>query len=210
MTKEERKQVYAKLLCNLEYNEKYGIPECEIRRTMQKLSSNSAKMKFNEERIDNASYGHKVPGNSFDAALYLVKKFHGVMFQKVNNENIIHYYVAYLDEKGIVRVANPASDFNIPKGNEKDLRFDIPLEKFRTKSQFQTEIGVMQRFIANCKSESDVLKINSNIIVHNYNVVYGKYPTRNQLIKLNIEPNTITAFLADDELKEDCKNIRTK
>jgi len=209
MTKEERKEIYAKLLDNLQYNENYGIPECEIRKKMAKFPI-SGRLKFNEERIDAADYDHKVPGNSYDAALYLVKKFHGVMFQKKHNENVIHYYVAYLDENGIVRVANPASDFNTPKESDNNWRLDIPLENFKPKSQFQTEIGVQQMFIANCESARLVLKINSNLIVHNYNAFYGEYPKKSKLIELNIEPSTITAFLAEDDAKAACKDNRTK
>lgn len=194
MTKEKRLEIYQTLLSNMRYDENCGNYESKLRQEMKKMSI-PEKMKFEVKRIDEASYGNKVVGNSFDAALYLVKKFNGVMLQKVYNNEVIHYYVAYLDEDEIVRVANPASDFINPKQNESEYRLDIPIENFRKNSLLNVEIGSSGRIIHNMNIDKFYV-VNNNVTFHNYITLNGKDPTIGKLKKLGIEPTTITAYLA--------------
>lgn len=188
MTREEREQIYMTLRQNLKYDENVGNPEHQIRKQMKGMSI-PAQMDFEVERIDNASYGKKVVGNSYDAALYLARKFGGYVIQKVNNEQVTHYYVAYLDEDKNLRVANPASDMINCRLNGAG-RLDIPIESFRTKSLLTFEIGAGAKIIRG--GNNFLEKLQTNLWVHNYKVMNGHEPSFSEITEAGYDPADLT------------------
>ena len=187
MTREEREEIYYTLRQNMRYNENVGNREHSIRQQMRGMSI-PEQMAFVVGRIDNACYGSKVEGNSYDAALYLASKFSGYVLQKVYNDEITHYYVAYLDENENLRVANPASDF-INNRLDREGRFDIPFEKFRTKSLllYVTRGNIVVR---GRREYLDIVM--TNIYAHNFKIMEGKEPSFKDLRDAGFDPSHIT------------------